>query len=232
MVNRYALLAAVLLMANGSPAAAQLVPPSAPKVDSANQRSDIAIVNRQIILRDSLAAKSVRSQIDQLNSKYKAEFQKLEQELRAADEDLNRQRAALPREQFETQRRALQDRAEQLQRAVQNRKRDVDQAYNGGMEEIAKAVAQIVFAVAKERDASVVLDSATVIMFERALDVTKEVMTRLDKQLPSVKVSEAGSASPAAAPARTGTSSSSGASGAPAAGAGTSRPAQTQPPRR
>ena len=84
----------VLLICGATTAFAQAMP-----------NPSIAVLDIQRILRESLAAKSVRPQADKIRGKYQKEVRNQESQLRKAEQDLARQRAILSPEAYAQKRR-------------------------------------------------------------------------------------------------------------------------------
>ncbi len=153
-----------------------------------NSSVSIAVVDVQSILRDSKASKSVRPQIEELRSTYQAAVRKREDELRGASENLQRQRAILSSDAFAKKRREYESKARAAQTEFQTRKRQLDGAYSIAMGKVQRSMLIAAAKVANERKLDLVLPKSIVILSAKDLDITKEVLERVDKTLPSVKV--------------------------------------------
>ena len=75
-----------------------------------------------------------------------------------------------------------------MRRGTQTRKRELDQAYRDGMKEVRRAIAVIITELAKEKSFNLVLPHARVIFLYNDLNITDEVLSRINARLPSVKV--------------------------------------------
>ncbi len=170
----------VLLICGATTAFAQAMP-----------NPSIAVLDIQRILRESLAAKSVRPQADKIRGKYQKEVRNQESQLRKAEQDLARQRAILSPEAYAQKRRKFEERARTAQRSVQGRKRQLDKAFGGAMEKVRGALVKIAAKIASERKINLVLPKSVVLLSLKSLDITDQTLARLNKQLPSVKVTVA-----------------------------------------
>ena len=163
---------------------------SAPSTAAAQEkRFVIGIVDVQLILRDSKAAKSVRPQIDKLSKSYQAAVREREAELRKDSQELQRQRAILSPQAFAQKRSAYENQARKAQVDFQNRKRQLDNAYSSAMRTVHRAMVVATAEVAEERNFDVVLPKSLVLLADQILDITGEVLRRVDESLPSVEVS-------------------------------------------
>jgi Skp family chaperone for outer membrane proteins len=148
----------------------------------------IAVIDSQRIGREALAFKGARDQLQKVRAAYQAEVAKEEEKFRAEEQELARQRTVLTGEAFDTRRRDFDRRVTDIQRQVQERSRQLEQAFNEVRNEVSKAITAIVADLAKEREFGLVIDRAQTAYRADGLDITEEVLKRLDKKLPSVKV--------------------------------------------
>ena len=77
---------------------------------SAQGLSGVAVVDIQRVMRDSAAAKSIQGQIEKMRGSYQQEITKQENELRNAEQELNRQRTLVSPEAFNERRRQFDER--------------------------------------------------------------------------------------------------------------------------
>ncbi len=158
------------------PAAAQQVAPV------------IMVVDIQMVLQESTAAKAIQRQIDGQRETYQKETAAQEERLRTAEQELNKQRTVLSADAFAQKRREFEKQVGDVQRNVQTRRRALDQASQEAMNQVRSAAFEIVTSLASERKATVVLPRHQVLLVEKSLDVTETVMERLNKKLPTVQV--------------------------------------------
>ncbi len=166
------------------PAAAQQA--DAPKTGAISL--EIAVVDVQKILREATASKTIRPQLAKLKQEYRARFKKQEQELRAASQDLSRQRAILSPEAYEQQRKAFRKRASKVQREVQAARRRLDGALASAMRKVHRALRGITAKYARQEGIQLILPKSGVLLMETRFDITDEILQRLNKQLPTVKL--------------------------------------------
>lgn len=174
---RMLMVVAGILLAVAVPAAAQQIP-----------AATVAVVDFQRILRESTAAVSIRAQIEKQRAAYQQKITAQEQDLRQANEELSRQRTILSAEAFAQKRTDFDARVSDVQRQVQARKRQLEEASALGLKEVEKALAVIIADLAKTRGFNMVLARRQIMFADRALNISDEVLTRLNERLPNVKV--------------------------------------------
>lgn len=152
----------------------------------------VAVLDVQAILRNAKAVKSIRKQITKFGSKFEEEIEKERAEIRKANQELARQRTILSPDAFAEKRRKFEKRVIDVQRLVQKRQRELDKSRNLAMGLVNKAYTEIVSKMANENNLAVIIRKAQTAFTVKGLDITNEILTRLDKKLPTVKVAEPG----------------------------------------
>jgi outer membrane protein len=145
-----------------------------------------AVIDYQRILKDAAAAKSIREQIEARRKAYQDEINQEEQRLREADQSFAKQRSLLTPEALAEKRRDFEKEVVDVQRLVQERRRALDRASAIALNEVKKALIDIVTGIAEERGFNVVLAASEVLFFASEIDITGEVLAKLDGQLPEV----------------------------------------------
>ncbi len=148
----------------------------------------VGVVNVAKIMKDSKAATSVRSQLQAKQKSFQADLDAKEKALFAEDQALVKQKDSSDKAAFEKKVKDFRDKAAKEQRGVQEKKAQLDKAFAAAREDIQKSVLDITKQVADEKKMNLVLSSSQVLYSEDALDITAEVLKRLDSKLPSVTV--------------------------------------------
>lgn len=171
-------LAPLLALAAAS-ASAQPLPPAV-----------VAVVDHQRIMRDSRAAKSIQQQLEVRRKLYLDQLAKEEQRLNEVGKDLARQRGVLEAQAFAAKRKEYEEAVQALQRTSNERRRQLDEALGAANNQVRHALKEIVDELAEGRGFNLVLPASAVLLFSPRIDITEEVLARLDRKLPSVKVPE------------------------------------------
>ncbi len=152
----------------------------------------LGVLDVRAILRNAGAVKSIRDQITKYGNQFEKEVQKERDDLRKANQELARQRTILAPEAFAEERRKFEQKVVDVQRLVQKRQRELDKSRDEAMAAVNKAYIKIVTDLAAERDLAIILRKTQIAYSAPALDITKEVLALLDKNLPTVKVANPG----------------------------------------
>ena len=146
------------------------------------------VVDYTRILKDSKAAKSIRDQIDARRKVFQDQISKEEKRLYDAEKDLTKQRSVLSQDAFAEKRKAFEADVANVQRGAQDRRRQLDQVGAAAFVQVRNSLVDVVTALQSQRGFNLVLPSTAVLLFSPQIDLTDDVMTQLDKKLPSVKV--------------------------------------------
>lgn len=171
--------AAVAALFAAAPGAA-----SAQKIEPAA----IAVVDVQFLLRESSAGKDVRRQIEEIRTRYQAEIDKRQQTLRTEEDELRRQQTILSPEAFQQRRQKFQRRIATEQKYVQDTTKLVDESVGRAMGAIQQKVFEILDEIRGEFGYNLVLPKTQIVYGLKSLELTDEVLKRLDKRLPKMAV--------------------------------------------
>ncbi|MFW0777393.1 MAG: OmpH family outer membrane protein [Rickettsiales bacterium] len=159
-----------------------------PVANAADSKNMIAVVNIQQVMKDSTAAKSVREQLEKKQKSFQAGITKKEKELKKEDQELAKQRNVLSKEAFEKKAREFRNKATNVQKEVQSKKALLDNAFERSLGDIQKATTEIIADLAEEKGFSVAVPTSQILYADSSLDISDEVLSRLNKKLPKVNV--------------------------------------------
>jgi outer membrane protein len=180
------LVSLVLVCCGFGYAQAQQAPPSQPAVPSA---LNVLVVDVQSLLQNSKSAKMVRQQIEQKRGEYAKEISQQEEGLRRERDALQRQQASLSAEALNKKGREFQQKVNELDRSVQTKRQTLEKSNAEALESIQSIILKIITEIAKERKANLVFQRSELVLFDNGFDVTDQVLTKLDEQLPTLTVS-------------------------------------------
>jgi outer membrane protein len=162
-----------------APAAAPATPPAGLAV---------MVVDVQALLQNSKAAKMVRDQIEGKRAEYAKEISHQEETLRQERDSLQRQQATLTPEQLNTKGREFQAKVNELDRDVQAKRQALERSNADALQKIQEVMVKIITDIAKDRKANLVFQRSELVLFDQGFDVTDEVLTKLDEQMPTMTV--------------------------------------------
>jgi outer membrane protein len=169
-------------------AVAMLTFTSAAQAADATAGNLIAVVNIQQVMRDATAAQNVREQLESKQKAFQAEISKKEEQLQKEDQELGKKRSVLSKTAFEEKARAFRNKATEVQKEVQGKKALLDNAFEHSITEIQKVVTEIIATLAKEKGFSVAIPTSQILYSDSKLDISGDVLTRLNQKLPKLDV--------------------------------------------
>jgi outer membrane protein len=173
-----AVFAAVLSLVAVAPVSAQSV--AKPPVPS------IAIVDVEAVMRDSLAVKSARSQIDVIAKDIQQDIAKEEEMLRSEEQSLQQKRALLSPEKYAEERQALQQRAAALQQRARSLRQTLDRGMAQTMQRIQIVLFEEIGKLAEELGVNLVLPRSQIVVAVDSFNISEEALKRLNARLTEV----------------------------------------------
>ncbi|HCR85996.1 MAG TPA: hypothetical protein DIV86_04895 [Alphaproteobacteria bacterium] len=167
---------------------------SAEKVSDVVQESpfyldSFAIIDIQKILDESKASKSAREQVSTLKQKYINETNAEGKRLLALENQIKSQQKALSPEAFAKKVKDFQNSVNQSQINLMKKKKVLQAAYAKSLGLIRDTVIKIVTELAAERNIDLVLVKGTILYGKKEVEITDEVLNRLNKRLSKVTIS-------------------------------------------
>jgi len=177
------------------PAAAQNPPrsPAAPAPAAAPRGPVppplIGVVDMALIQEQASVMKSIRDQMQKEEAGLRADLTKRENDLRAADQELQQQRTLLSADAFAERRRNFEAQVGESQRYMAARKQQLDKAFSEGMRQVDGALSAVLREIATERGLNLIMPrGALMLLADNNLDITDDVKRRLDNRIKTVAI--------------------------------------------
>ncbi len=148
----------------------------------------LAVVDFRGVLSKSEAARNIRSVVDEKRQELRKYFLEVENSLRDEQKDLSKKRSIVTAEAFEKRARKLKEKAQSAQKLAQTSNQKLKKSFDQAMDKVQKELVRTVAEVAEESGVGVVLFRSAIVIAVKKLDISKEVLKRLNKKLPDVKV--------------------------------------------
>jgi outer membrane protein len=146
----------------------------------------VIIVDIQQVQRESLPGKSLAAQRDKYQQQFQSEFNSARQSLQRRDQELAKQKGTIPQEAYDQKVKALEQYVVAFQNRTQMAVRALEKSTDGAMTELMNTILTVTGEIASEMGANLVLPKQQVILHEPRMDVTAQVIERLNQKLPSV----------------------------------------------
>ena len=119
---------------------------------------------------------------------FEEEIAKERQNLQATEEQLRKQSTILTPKAINDKRRLLEIDVSDLRRKAEQKRGILNRAFNGATQELRQEMAKVLASLMKEKNITITLARKAVLVFDQRLNVTEEVLKRLDANLSNIKI--------------------------------------------
>lgn len=154
----------------------------------ATENPVIAVLDVQKVMRDAKAAKSIRKDVDVRRKKIEAQIGAERKKLKAEEQKLRQQKAILAPDAIAQKQRELGRRYGELRRKAELVGGGFNRAVSTAMGKLRQEMAKVIAKVMKEKGVNITLARAAVLVFDEKLNISADVLARLDKKVPNIKV--------------------------------------------
>jgi Skp family chaperone for outer membrane proteins len=151
----------------------------------------IAIVDVAEVTRRTAMTRDIARQIDARRKELKTEIQAGEEELRNADQELQRQRVLLSPAAFEDERKKFESKVREMQTKVQQSNQILGEMRQRGERDFQITLGKTLIAIANANSYTLILRKREIMIAAEAFDITDEVVAQIDKVVPSYKIPDA-----------------------------------------
>jgi Skp family chaperone for outer membrane proteins len=156
---------------------------------SAQQGSNVAVMDVQRILSESKAAVSIQDQLKKKQEDFRKEVSIKERDLAEAQKSLKESKgmseADISKKKAEFEKMLLETR-----KLVKVRQRALELSANSALSKLKGEALKIVAELSDEEGYDIVVSQQNVILADKSLDITNTVLKRLDSSLKTVKLEE------------------------------------------
>lgn len=148
----------------------------------------IAVVDVDAILSQSKAAKSLKAQVDKKRKSFLDSVKEEEDKLRKEQKEIEGKRDSLSKEELVKKAQEFEKGRLNARKSIQEQKSKLDKAYSKSMNMLTKVIFEVCQEIADEREIDLVITRQNIIVGNMSLDITKDVLERLNKKLPNVSL--------------------------------------------
>ena len=150
--------------------------------------TSIAIVDLNLILSDSKAAKDATKQFDIIQKTTEDEMVSSDKKMLDERNKLIEQQSVIAPEAFELKAKDYEKKLQDYQSEKQLKLRKLEGALQNARNKILENVKPILEELSKELGVTVILEKNTVLLSASNMDITNDVIKKLNKKLPKIKV--------------------------------------------
>lgn len=146
----------------------------------------VMVLDVQAALQQSLAAKGLRAQRDQYLQGFQADLDKNRAALKEMENELVKQKSAMAPDIWQQKARSFEQQVFEFNQRFQRSNQAVDKSFRTAMSELSDALAQVTEELAGELGANLVLPKSQIFLHDPRMEVTQQVIERLNRKYPSV----------------------------------------------
>lgn len=164
----------------------------------------VVIVDMDRVVNESAAGKTAGTEIQGKISGLQSRANTLQTQLKTDADAIQQgqQAKTLAGPALEQRARAFQDKQQAAQAELGRAEQDIQRSRSYVIQQITTAANPIITTIMRERNATIALQKDATLQHSASLDVTADVISRLNTQLPRVSTTPPAQAAPPAAPAQ------------------------------
>lgn len=154
----------------------------------AKAEGPIALIDLAKIIETSVAGKDLQSKFKSKKEAIQKEAAAYEKDLQSKEKTLMEERKTLDEKAFNEKKAGFEKSLRAKREELVNKNVALEKSKNEALKAIQTKVQEICAGIAKEKNIQVILDFAAVVIAQQTLDITPDVIKKLDTDLKSVSL--------------------------------------------
>jgi outer membrane protein len=148
----------------------------------------IGVLDVEKIVKESSAMRDIQKKISSKQDDYQKEVTKKQDDLESEQKRIEGKRNVLSKEAFEKETKAFEKKIDDLKTFVDKKQNSLKKASMDSMGKVNDKIKDIIADIAKEKDFEVIIPSSQTLYYKDALDISDEVLKRLNKKITKADV--------------------------------------------
>lgn len=148
----------------------------------------IAVVDVQKLLSESKAAVNIQEQLKKQREDFQKELAAVEEKLRSEEKAILEEREKLTKEELQAKAQEFETKILEARQEVDKKRRTLEQAANKAVFNLRQEVVQVVADIADENAYNLVITRQNVVLAEKSMEITDQVMKELNKKVTEIKL--------------------------------------------
>ena len=162
--------------------------PSSALAEDSKFVAKASVVDVESILEHSLAIKHVKKSINEISDKIQRELTEKEINIKSIEAELIKERGVLSEEKFNLKVLDFNKKVSQTQKEIQSKKSALEEAHSKAIAQVHKSTIEVITELAKQHGFNIVLPSSQVLFVDSDMNITLEVITKLNERLSIVDI--------------------------------------------
>ena len=143
--------------------------------------SEISIVDINFLIKNSEKGKKIQKEIDKLNSNQKKIFEKKQNELKEKEQKISSKKNVISEEEFKKEIEILRSDLNKFNDERRLSIQEMNKKKTNMIAKLIKEINEILINYSKEKNISTIIDKKNVIITRAENDITKEILSILNK---------------------------------------------------
>ncbi|OFX09609.1 MAG: hypothetical protein A3H30_01390 [Alphaproteobacteria bacterium RIFCSPLOWO2_02_FULL_40_19] len=148
----------------------------------------IGIIDVDKIIKESSAMRDIQSKISKKQDDYQKEVTKKQDALEAEQKRIESKKSVLSADAFDKETRTFEKRVDEFKTFVDRKQNSLKKASLDAMSKVNDKVKEIIADLSKEKEMDVIVPASQTLFYKEELDVSDEVLKRLNKKITKVDV--------------------------------------------
>ncbi len=148
--------------------------------------TSVAAVDVRKLVEDSVAGKGIHAALKAKREALQKEASAIEKKLRADQQALISKRKDMKPEEFETKKKAFEAEFTKMNDSIRKKVTDLENQRKKALHTLQENVAKVTADIADAKKIKLVVDRELVVIVDQSLDLTAEVLKKLDERVKSI----------------------------------------------
>lgn len=149
----------------------------------------IGVLDVEKIVKESKAMRDIQSKVGKQQEVYQKEVTKKQEALEEEQKKIEGKKSVLSKEAFDKEVAKFEEKVDELKTFVDRKQNTLKKASLDAMSTVNDKIKDIIADISKEKSLDVIIPATQALYYKDSLDISDEVLTRLNKDLTKVKVS-------------------------------------------
>lgn len=150
--------------------------------------SEVAILDVEQIVKESEAMRDIQAKVSKKQEEYQKEVKAKEEALDKEQKRIEGKKSMLSKEALEKEEKEFLEKFDNLKTFVDRKQNSLKKASLEAMSAVNDQIKDIIEKIAKEKSIDVIVPASQALYYKETLDISKEVLEKLNKNLKKVKV--------------------------------------------
>ena len=158
------------------------------KISDSIKNFPAVVIDMKKVLSKSTAWKKLQKDMQKIESNFKVEIEKEEEDLKKQQENLVAQKSVLSEEEFKEKQNVFRGKVNKIQTKIEGIRRELESTMAKGMQIIQNEAVKHLKEIASEKGYLLVFDATSTVIAADKINISELVAEKLNGTLPSIKI--------------------------------------------